>query len=63
LFRHSTNEKYIHTSVLKLSFLVDLQKKVGEVALSIISCPLKKNCSLSFLSATPLTLKVGAVAI
>jgi hypothetical protein len=34
-----TNEKYTHTCVLKLPLLVDLQQKIGELVLSINSCP------------------------
>jgi hypothetical protein len=37
--RHLTNEKYTHTCVLKRPLLADLQQKVGELVLSITSCP------------------------
>jgi hypothetical protein len=33
------NQKYTHTYVLKLNLLHDLQQKVGELVLSITSCP------------------------
>jgi hypothetical protein len=33
------NEKYTHTYVPKLPLLVDLQQEVGDIVISITSCP------------------------
>jgi hypothetical protein len=34
-----TNEKYIHTCLIKLPLFAELQQKIGELFLSITSCP------------------------
>jgi hypothetical protein len=47
---YQTNEYYTHTSVLELPLLVDLRQKVGELVLSITSCPstiILEKCEIS----------------